>query len=111
MRGNAGSHCPGHSIAHTLFQGDDVEAADQQILTAAVMREVGLSVPVLWVHYLSIGGSEMANPVAAYLDGFGVLPTEERDLISQALNELIMDVPWMPQAPHSGTPLVTEYGP
>lgn len=33
--------------------------SDQQILTAAVMHEAGVSVPLLWVHYQSIGGTEM----------------------------------------------------
>jgi hypothetical protein len=97
-------------ISRTL-EGRTVNEADQQILTAAVMHEVGMSVPVLWVHYLSIGGTEMENEVAAYLDGFGVLPVDERDLLSQALNELIMDSPWLLQAPGSDTPLALEHDP
>jgi hypothetical protein len=88
-----------------------VNEADQQILTAAVMHEVGVSVPVLWVHYLSIGGAERENAVAAYLNGFAVLPVEERDLLSQALNELVMDSPSLPRAPCSETPLAHEPGP
>ena len=85
--------------------------ADQQILTAAVMREAGLSLPVLWVHYLSIGGGEMADAVAAYLEGFAVLPLEERDLLSQALNELLIDSPRLMQAPASDSSLIPEPGP
>lgn len=87
-----------------------MKEADQQILTTAVMHEVGVGVPALWVHYLSIGGSEMENEVAAYLDGLGVLPVDERDLISLALNELIMDSPWSLQAPCSDMPLALEHG-
>jgi hypothetical protein len=87
-----------------------VNEADQQILTTAVMHEVGVSVIVLWVHYLSIGGAEMEYAVAAYLEGFGVLPAEERDLLSQALNELVMDSPSSPRAPCSDTPLTREQG-
>jgi hypothetical protein len=88
-----------------------VNEADQQILTAAVMHEVGVSLAVLWVHYLSIGGVEMENAVAAYLKGFGVLPAEERDLLSHALNELVMDSPSSPQAPCSDAPLTLGPGP
>jgi len=87
-----------------------VKEADQQILTAAVMREVGMSVPLLWVHYLSIGGSETENAVAAYLNGFSVLRAPERDLLSQALNELIMDSSSSLQAPCSDAPLALEPG-
>jgi hypothetical protein len=87
-----------------------VNEADQQILTAAVMQEVGVSVIVLWVHYISIGGAETANAVGAYLEGFGVLPAGERDLLSRALNELVMDSPSSPQAPSSDTPITGEHG-
>lgn len=92
-------------------RGLGVNEKDQQILTAAVMHEVGVSPSVLWVHYLSIGGSEMENTVAAYLKGFGFLPAEERDLLSQALNELGMDSPSSPQAPYSEGPFTLEHGP
>jgi hypothetical protein len=87
-----------------------VKEADQQILTTAVMHEVGMSVPVLWVHYFSIGGRETKSAVAAYLNGFGVLSAPERDLLSQALNELIMDSSSSLQAPCSDAPLAHEPG-
>ena len=85
--------------------------ADQQILTAAVMHEAGVSAIVLWVHYLSIGGTEMENTVAAYLQGFAVLPAGERDLLAHALNELVMDSPSSPRAPCSDAPFTLEPGP
>ncbi|AUI51818.1 hypothetical protein [Arthrobacter crystallopoietes] len=84
--------------------------ADQQILTAAVLSEVGSGVPMLWIHYLSIGGSDSEDAIAAYIDGQGVLPVKERDLLSQALNELVMDSPLSLQAPCSDTPLALEPG-
>jgi hypothetical protein len=84
--------------------------ADQQILTTAVMHEVGVSLTMLWVHYLSIGGAEMENTVGEYLKGFAVLPAEERDLLSHALNELVMDSPSSPQAPCSDAPFTLEHG-
>jgi hypothetical protein len=88
-----------------------VNEADQQILTAAVLQEVGTSVLNLWIHYLSIGGTNAEETVGEYIDGLGTLPAKDRDLLSQALNELIMDSPSLLQAPSSDTPLALEAGP
>jgi hypothetical protein len=87
-----------------------VNEADQQILTTAVLYEVGSSVFVLWVHYLSIGGADSEDAIASYIDGKGVLPVKERDLLSHALNELVMDSPLSLQAPSSDAPLALEPG-
>lgn len=84
--------------------------ADQQILTTAVLYEVGSSVFRLWIHYLSIGGIDSEGAIASYIDGKGVLPVKERDLLSHALNELVMDSPLSLQAPTSDALLTLEPG-
>lgn len=94
----------------SLEKGLGMNEADQQILTTAVMREVGVSLTMLWAHYLSIGGTEMENIVGEYLKGLAVLPAAERDLLSHALNELVMDSPSSPQAPCSDAPFTLEHG-
>ena len=81
-----------------------VDAADQQILTIAVLREAGVTTSMLWVHYLSVGGSRTFEVLTDYIAGFRVLPLVERDRVSQALNELIMGSPRLLQAPSSDAP-------
>jgi hypothetical protein len=52
----------------------------------------GLSLGEVVQHYLNMGGSMDELEVDAYLHGLIQLPAQERDCISQAVNELIDDM-------------------
>jgi hypothetical protein len=52
----------------------------------------GLSLAEVVQHYLNMGGSMDELEVDAYLHGLFPLPAQERDCISQAVNELIDDM-------------------
>ncbi|MHA7263296.1 hypothetical protein ACX80W_08870 [Arthrobacter sp. TMN-37] len=52
----------------------------------------GLSLGEVVQHYLNMGGSLDGFEVDAYLHGLIQLPFQERDCISQAVNELIDDM-------------------
>jgi len=80
--------------------------SDQQILTVSVIRELGITLVQLWHYYLSIGGKANELQVNAYASGTGALPLEERDLLAWAVNEMVIDSPWLPRAPYSDTPLM-----
>jgi hypothetical protein len=86
-----------------------MDEGDQQILTGSVVREIGLNLFELWMHYLSIGGSAGRNSVGEYVRGSGSLPRLERDLLARATNELVIDSPSLPQAPYSESPLVQPF--
>lgn len=87
-----------------------MKEADQQILTASIIRELGLNLAQLWIYYLGIGGNADESEVSAYAAEEGSLPREERDLLARAMNEIVMGSPWMPRAPYSQTPLTLEQG-
>lgn len=87
-----------------------MKEADQQILTASIIRELGLNLAQLWIYYLGIGGNADESEVSAYAAEEGSLPREERDLLARAMNEIVMGSPWMPRAPYSQTPLALEQG-
>lgn len=87
-----------------------MKEADQQILTASIIRELGLNLAQLWIYYLGIGGTADECEVNAYAAEEGSLPPEERDLLARAMNEIVMESPWLPRAPYSQTPLALEPG-
>lgn len=87
---------------------EPINETDQQILTAAVTRELGLNLFQLWKQYLSIGGNANEAGIHAYLRENDSLPVKDRDLLAWAIDELIIDSPWLPRAPYSETPLVLE---
>jgi hypothetical protein len=87
-----------------------MKEADQQILTVSIIRELGLNLAQLWIYYLGIGGNADESAVNAYASEEGSLPPEERDLLARAMNEIVMESPWMPRAPYSHTPLALEPG-
>ena len=82
-----------------------MKESDQQILTASIIRELGMNLAQLRIYYLGIGGSADESEVSAYADEKGRLPREERDLPARAMNEIVMESPWLPRAPYSQTPL------
>lgn len=52
----------------------------------------GLSLGEVVQHYLNMGGSMDEFEVDAYLHGLMPVPAQERDCVSQAVNELIDDM-------------------
>lgn len=50
-------------------------------------REVGLSVPDLWIRYFGLGGMSTALEVEAILYGALIATDHERDILAVALNE------------------------
>jgi hypothetical protein len=50
-------------------------------------REVGLSIPDLWMRYFALGGMSTALEMEAMLYGALVPHTHDRDVIAVALNE------------------------
>lgn len=82
--------------------------SDQQILTVSVIRYLGITVVQLWHYYLSIGGKANELEIAAYAGGAGELSLPERDLLAWAVNEMVIESPWLPRAPYSSTPLMLE---
>ena len=61
--------------------------------TLMAMEFAGLSVYETWTHYCNMGGAGDYFEVDAYLHGILRLDTEEADLVSQAVNELVDDLP------------------
>jgi hypothetical protein len=74
---------------------------DQRALTVTVIRELTLDPFGLSLHYLSIGGNLGFPPVRAYIQGSGLLPIRDRDMVSCAVNDLALEQPWRPRAPLS----------
>jgi hypothetical protein len=87
-----------------------MKESDQQILTASIIRELGMNLAQLWIYYQGIGGNADESEVSAYAAEEGSLPPEERGLLALALNEIVTESPWLPRAPYSQTPLAVERG-
>lgn len=63
---------------------------DQQALTGAVVKELGINQFVVWMHFLSLGGNAELESVLMYLAGVGSLPEWDRDVLSAAVNDLTL---------------------
>lgn len=74
---------------------------DQQALTAAVVKELGINPLVLWIHFVSLGGRAELTSVLKYLADAGPLPERERDVLASAANDLTLQPPGRARAPHS----------
>ena len=73
----------------------------QPSLTFEVMQRLSISPSEVWLYYLGMGGGLDEWEVTAYLHGVLDLETLDRDLISQAVNELYDDIRRSPKAPYS----------
>lgn len=80
---------------------ESAEAGEQQRLTAAAVRHCSLEPEDVWLRYFSNGGAAGAVEVELYLNQSLLLPAPERDLLSQAVNELIDELPPPPRATYS----------
>jgi hypothetical protein len=66
-----------------------VEKFLQQWTAAQAVRGAGLSASEVWLYYLGAGGSLDELEVEGYLTGLLPVPAGQRDLIADAINELL----------------------
>ena len=74
---------------------------EQREHTLHAMEAAGLTLQDLWIHYFSVGGNADEFDLDAYLYGFAHFKELDRDLVSHAVNELIMQTLPPPRAPYS----------
>lgn len=74
---------------------------DQHAKTLDAIERLGLSIGEVWIHHISMGGYIDEYEVNAYLHGLIQLPELDRDMISQAVNELYDDLCRSQRAPYS----------
>ncbi|MFJ6002270.1 hypothetical protein [Arthrobacter sp. NPDC092385] len=67
----------------------------QGVHTHTAMRHADLSVLLVWDHFLNMGGGIGQFEVDAYLHGLMALPVDDRDCVTQAVNELLDDLAMM----------------
>ena len=87
----------------------DIPADTQRRLTAHALRTARLSLQSVWERYFGITGNADVTEIEAHLYGAFILSDEEADILSQAVNELIDEIPPLPRAPFS-TDLVPSDG-
>jgi hypothetical protein len=78
-----------------------MDAADlnrQRQLICVAIRAANVDVRETWVRYFGLAGSVDEYEIDAYLKGLILLPPLECDLIAEAVNELIDEMPPLPRA-------------
>ena len=65
------------------------------------MRHSDLPLKGLWLRYFSMGGTAGEYELDAYINGLYSLPVLERDILAQAVNEMIDMLPPPPRASYS----------
>jgi hypothetical protein len=85
---------------HGSLAGSGPEQEQSRLLRRA-LAGTGIKRGELWMRYFSIGGSVGEYEVGAYIESVLSLPPEQRDLIAQAANELLDELPPPPRAPYS----------
>jgi hypothetical protein len=88
-----------------------MDEKDQQALTGGVIQAHDLDLAQLWLDYVALGGNATQQAIKDYSAGLGSLPSKERDVLSQAVNEH-SDPQGRPRellamAPYSNSPLTT----
>lgn len=73
---------------------------DQCRLLSRALTCAGISTGELWLRYFSIGGNAGEYEVDAYIQSILSLPSNDRDLLAHAANELIDEIPPLPRAPY-----------
>jgi Stage II sporulation protein E (SpoIIE) len=64
-------------------------------------RRAELSLEQLWVRYFALGGVAGPVEVEAYLHGALPLPSVQRDILAQAVNERLDELTWRHRVPYS----------
>jgi hypothetical protein len=72
----------------------------QRQLIRVAIRAADLDLQDVWVRYFGLAGSADEYEMDAYLHGLIFLPLLECDLIAEAVNELIDEIPPLPRAPY-----------
>lgn len=72
----------------------------QRRLIHVAICAANLDVQDVWVQYFGLAESAEEYEMDAYLHGLIVLPQLECDLIAEAVNELIDEIPPLPRAPY-----------
>lgn len=73
---------------------------EQSRLLRRALTSSGIPAGDVWLRYFSIGGNVGEYEVDAYIQSLLSLPPAQRDLIAQAANELIDELPPPPRAPY-----------
>jgi hypothetical protein len=72
----------------------------QRHLISIAVRAAKLDVQDIWIRYFGLAGSVDEYGVDAYLNALIYLPPLQCDLIAEAVNELIDEIPPLPRAPY-----------
>ncbi len=80
-------------------------AAEQQQLRAvtAAVERAGLPLEQLWLRYFALGGDAGPVEIEAHLQGLMRLPTLQRDMLAQAVNERLDELNWTSRVPYLRT--------
>lgn len=84
--------------------GEEIVGAEQARLLGWALECAQISCHQLWWRYFSFGGQAGEYELDAYLHHALHLPRLQRDLLAQAANELITDLPdeaFLPRAPYT----------
>ncbi len=73
----------------------------QRRLTALAIESSGLALHDVWLRYFEYTGIAGQTELEAHLQGLMMLPAEQADILSHAVNELIDERPPLPRAPYS----------
>ncbi|MHA7209807.1 hypothetical protein [Arthrobacter sp. MDT1-65] len=79
----------------------EISPDEQRRLTVQAIKAAGLSLQSVWERYFAITGEAEPTELEAHLYGAFALTTEEADILSHAVNELIQEIPPLPRAPYS----------
>ncbi|WP_169253077.1 hypothetical protein [Brevibacterium sp. 'Marine'] len=84
--------------------GEPESGPDEQLRCqlAEAVNDRRMSVNDIWLHYFSIGGSVGEYELEAYINSSYAISSLQRDILAQAVNELIDAQSDPPRAPYSG---------
>jgi hypothetical protein len=72
---------------------------DPRRALAAAFHATDLPIHELWLRYFGLGGMEGQVDIEAYLEGLVSIPALEHDVLAQAINERLDELPDPPRAP------------
>ena len=75
-------------------------AEQAQAILAQSFEPRQLKVDDLWVAYFALGGNAGKYEMELYLNGIGAMSAHEHNVLAQAINERLADLPSLPRAPY-----------
>lgn len=72
---------------------------EQLRVLAAAIKRAGFPLEQLWLRYLALGGDAGPVEIEAYLQDLMSLPTVQRDMLAQAVNERLDELGWTSRVP------------